>query len=339
MRSDQTATNGVRQPIRSKRPRQQRRFDTTSLRASQHGYRVHRDYAAHFFRWSYVKRWVTPNMDVLDIGCGPDFPLFHVLEAAPDSFPKRYVGVDLNPLPKPPSRRWAEFRGGFEFISRHLELGPFDLIVVFEVLEHMNEADGAALLACALEHLRAGGRLMLSTPVFNGRAARNHIHEYEIAELEAVVRRLGFRVERRFGTFASYSDLKRAVTPEEKRILDRLREYYDNEVAACFLAPFYPDHSRNNLWVLRCASDVSSRLSVSIVSPPANPPEPEPPAALARKVVVTKTSGVRHKTCTGCRQLKPITEQFFHRQAINPTGFDPRCKECRAEHRRQRSTK
>jgi hypothetical protein len=153
--------------------------------------------------------------------------------------------------------------------------------------------------------------------------------------LEALIHRSGFRVERRFGTFASYRDLKRALTPEKLGILDDLRQYYDNEVAACIFARLYSDYSRNILWVLSIASGGPSCPSGSTGSPRAGRRGLEPAADKTTKV----GGGVRHKTCTGCGRLKPITAQFFHRQAINPTGSDPRCKKCRAEHRRQQSRK
>src|SRR6266436_3865394 len=51
-----------------------RRFDQTYLSADVHGHYVHRDYAAHFFRWGWVPRHLAgvDHHRVLDIGCGPE---------------------------------------------------------------------------------------------------------------------------------------------------------------------------------------------------------------------------------------------------------------------------
>jgi hypothetical protein len=34
-------------------------------------------------------------------------------------------------------------------------------------------------------------------------------------------------------------------------IYGELKDYYDNDALACFIAPLYPDMARNNLWVCR----------------------------------------------------------------------------------------
>src|SRR5262245_13162124 len=85
-----------------------REFDKTSLHASAQGYQVHRDYAAHFFRWGWVSRnYINETKRVLDIGCGPDGALVKVLAYKANGIPKSYVGVDLNRLGKKmPGYKW-----------------------------------------------------------------------------------------------------------------------------------------------------------------------------------------------------------------------------------------
>lgn len=63
--------------------------------------------------------------------------------------------------------------------------------------------------------------------------------------------RRGAPREERYGTFASYRDIGKVATPEHRQVLDDIRQLYSEEVTACFLAPLYPDHSRNNVWVLK----------------------------------------------------------------------------------------
>lgn len=225
-------------------------FDTTSLRAAGHGYRVHRDYASHFFRWGWVAREINNELDVLEVGCGTDYPLSRVVQISASNLPRRYVGVDLNALTKPPQLRWASFHGDFNFVERHGELGSFDRAVCLEVIEHMTRPLGDGLLAGIRSCLRPGGKLYLSTPVFNGRAAANHVHEYTVDELRGAIEAAGLTVERRFGTFASHRDIVKVATPEQIATLTALREFYSTDVTACFLAPLYPDASRNNLWVI-----------------------------------------------------------------------------------------
>lgn len=226
------------------------RYDTTSLRSTGHGYRVHRDYAAHFFRWGWVAREIGNEHDVLEVGCGTDYPLSRVVQITAHNVPRSYVGVDLNPLPKPPQLRWATFFGSFNFVERHEELGTFDRIVCLEVIEHMTRDLGQFLLDGLRDHLRPKGRLYLSTPVFNGKKAANHIHEYTIDELRSAFEEANLRVLDRYGTFANHQDIVKVATPEQIETLTQLRRFYSTDVTACFLAPLYPDASRNNLWVL-----------------------------------------------------------------------------------------
>lgn len=241
------------QPIRRGAPREERRFDQTQLREAKFRYRVHRDYAAHFFKWGFATRLIKPTDRVLEVGCGQDLPLVNVLAMGPRYTPASYLGVDLNNLNAhcPP---WAATRGKFNFVDDYLELATeeaYTMGVCIEVIEHMNEEDGLRLLEGFHTLLTDDGTLLLSTPVFNGRAAKNHVHEYTVPELQAAFRHTGWEVMERYGTFASYPDLKKVVTDEHREVLEGLRAFYSDEVTACFLAPLYPDHSRNNVWVLK----------------------------------------------------------------------------------------
>jgi site-specific DNA-cytosine methylase/SAM-dependent methyltransferase len=229
----------------------EREFDRTSLRANSHGQWIHRDYGAHFFRWGFAGRFVTNETDVLDVGCGPDVMMIHALTMPRNQVPRSYVGVDLNREPKKhPARQWATLRWEFNFTERGDELNQFDLVTCFEVLEHMRKADGLRLLEVLRRRLRPSATLLLSTPVFNGKAAANHLMEWQIDELKAAVEAAGLAVERRHGTFASQGDIRRAASAAELDVVERLSAYYSGEVLACFLAPLYPDASRNNVWVL-----------------------------------------------------------------------------------------
>lgn len=231
-----------------------RAFDKSSLRANSHGKWQSRDYAAHFFRWSWAARFVNDEVEVLDVGCGADVPMIHVLTMPRSSVPRRYVGVDLNRAPRePPTRQWATLHWEFNFLENHAELGQFDLVTNFEMIEHMRKADGMRLLAGLRECLKPDGTLLLSTPVFNGRAAANHLHEWQIDELREAIEASGLRVEARYGTFASANDIRRVATEAERALIDELTKFHSGEVMACFIAPKYPDASRNNIWKLKRA--------------------------------------------------------------------------------------
>jgi len=236
-----------------------RRFDQTQLKSTHHGKVVHRDYAAHFFRWGYATTYVHQGETrILDIGCGQECPMARQLTKSVSSVPQIYVGVDLNKIQKKPGTAWTNVEDEFNFIDDHEELAAkygrrFDLVTCFEVIEHMHRRDGLKLLGAVRALCSSDANFLLSTPVYNGRKmAANHIKEYTVQELTDLIEESGcWKVERRFGTFASWNDLKKVMTSHERGLYEELHRYYDHDVLSCFLAPKYPDASRNNVWLLK----------------------------------------------------------------------------------------
>jgi hypothetical protein len=115
----------------------------------------------------------------------------------------------------------------------------------------MQPADGKVLLEGIRHWVKPDGYLYLSTPVFDGKAAVNHLHEYTIPELQRLVESTGWEVEKRWGTFANLPAIKKVARQDELDVMERIGLYYNPEVQSILLAPLYPDQSRNNLWVLR----------------------------------------------------------------------------------------
>ena len=240
-----------------------RRFDTTSLRGTVHGRLIHRDYAAHWFRWGFAERLIMlPDNQhrVLDIGCGVDLPLCKAMVHTHKQtlMPQLYVGTDLNEIKSYPGSAKVKVHAPFDFVADHQQLydlyGPFTHAVCYEVVEHMAPADALALIKGAYALLADDGTFLLSTPVYDGKAkAKNHIHEFTIPELTGLVQAGGFVVQRRFGTFMNAQEIKKAAPPAYVELVNQLRDYYSWDVLSNFLAPLYPDHSRNNLWVLKKA--------------------------------------------------------------------------------------
>lgn len=241
--------------------RDAREFDTTQLKLNGHGKTLHRDYSAHFWRWSFARRFISSKMSVLEIGCGEEKPLSKILTGGAAGHVNRYVGVDLNKL-KPSNSQRLDFYGEFDFTKRHKELikthGEFDVVVHYEVIEHMKVLHGRKLLRAALACLKPGGVMLMSTPCYDGvRHAANHIHEYTVPELLKETEKAGFIVEKRFGTFMDIKHIGKADTGDDKlnaaikKVKTELAQYFDNDAISNIFGPLYPDHSRNNLWVCR----------------------------------------------------------------------------------------
>jgi len=228
-------------------------FDQTSCRETTYGFWGHRDYAAHFFRWAFMKNRFKQTDVVLDVGCGPDRSLMRLLIPNPGLHPKLYVGVDMNAL-KPTVMKWARLHDRFNFVKDGLTLqkkyGLFDKAVCFEVLEHMKPPDGLKLLKNVHALLKPNGEFYMSTPVFIKKQALNHIHEYTLPELQAAIKKAGFVVKKRYGTFGRLNYLEKALTPGEQETWNKLRPYYGNDAMSVIFAPLHPDQASNNLWIL-----------------------------------------------------------------------------------------
>jgi 2-polyprenyl-3-methyl-5-hydroxy-6-metoxy-1,4-benzoquinol methylase len=238
-----------------------REFDKSSLRANgAHGKYVHRDYAAHWFRWQHAVRFIRSGMRVLDIGCGQDQMMVRVLCHSLTTVPALYVGVDLNKLDKKTEIAWTRILDEFDFTKRYKELyrmdgAGYDVITCFEVIEHMPKAQGMKLLAGIRECLALDGVALLSTPVYNEKhMAANHLHEYRFEELKESIEKAGLTVDRVVGTFMTSQAVKKVATKEHRALLELLHEtWFSWEVLACFLAPLYPEQASNCCWVLRRA--------------------------------------------------------------------------------------
>ncbi len=233
---------------RREKARDDRDYDTTQLHEAGHGKTLHRDYSAHFFRWSFARRFIVPTSHVLEIGCGEDKPLSKILTGGAAAHVASYVGVDLNKL-KPSGSQRLTLHGEFNFVERHKELlkarpEGFDLVV------HMEVEHGAKLLKACFACLRPGGIMLMSTPCYDGvRHAANHIHEYTVPELQKATEKAGFKVERRFGTFMDIKWIKK--DPLVWPVAQRLAEYFDSDAISNIFGPLFPDQARNNLWICR----------------------------------------------------------------------------------------
>lgn len=239
-------------------PNPKRQFDKTHLSidlAEERGI-VHRDYIKHCLAWSHVAmrlRSCYKTAKILDIGCGKDVPLARTLYSN-KMIPERYVGVDLNKLELPKmlegKKMPVELHSG-NFLEMEFDFTP-DVIVSFEVAEHMAPRHCRAYLEKIWSLLGDESMAIISTPCFNGSAALNHINEMTYTALGALLEDIGFGIEDHYGTFASIKDYKHLIEHAGlAETFERLREYYDTNFLSVIFAPLFPEASRNCLWVLR----------------------------------------------------------------------------------------
>lgn len=231
---------------------------------------IHRDFVAHGFRWAHAamilhKHPQREQAAVLDIGCGPEWPLLTCLHSN-GCAPAYFVGIDARDCEKTrPNLKSTTTEFVACDITKTLPLGrgipqesgfvakqPWDMVVCFEVLEHMPKESGLLLLDNIKKILSPGALLLFSTPCFDEKVgmAENHIYEWRYEELKGELEKR-FTISAHYGTFASMRDYKPLMTPEELKLMEKLKEYYNTALLACMMAPLYPHKARNVLWHLR----------------------------------------------------------------------------------------
>lgn len=215
---------------------------------------IHRDYAAHYFRWSFALRYIRYQENVLDVGCANGM-LAQILYVNKYK-PKVYVGIDIrgNSLAEI-LRRGVNFPVRTHCIDVRSARIPyidnaFDTVCCFEMIEHFMPEYLPHVFEEIKRVLRPTGVFLLSTPNFNGSSAGNHIHEYTEGELMKYVQKY-FIIEGQYGTFASQTDILPVLSKCELDVFHNLNMYYDSNVMSNIFAPLHPHESRNILWVLK----------------------------------------------------------------------------------------
>ena len=139
------------------------------------------------FHYELAKKYIKPHNVVLDVACGAGFGSQILASAS-----KKVVGIDLDSdvisIAKATfATRSVEFR---QCDALNLPFtNVFDLVVAFEIIEHISPDD---FLKQVHKALKANGLLCLSTPQNSlGRipTTSDHIKEYSLSELLAIVQK------------------------------------------------------------------------------------------------------------------------------------------------------
>lgn len=137
-----------------------------------------------------VKRHLRPGMRILDVGASDKRMHKRVKEVYPDIL---YKSMDIDPSVN------------HDYYSLDDIHEKFDLIILFEVIEHLELEQGIEMLSRLNELLADGGELIISTPnIFNpGRFWIDATHKtaYSYEELGGIVLSQGFEVLGIYRTF------------------------------------------------------------------------------------------------------------------------------------------
>jgi len=228
---------------------------------------IHRDYLAHCFRWAFVGKLIKRGYYVLDIGAGTGNlaetlyrnrirPGYYAAVELKESYLK-----ELTELSKAVNFVMNVFKKDIRKDSLPLIFEElFDVVCCFEVIEHFESYwDKPDYLSNLLSEMKrackADGRILLSTPNYDGiHKAKNHVYEYREDELESILLKHGFKIERKYGTFMNLGrpeQAKRVLTQAEFEVYQKLYSYYNSSILSVMFAPLHPSESRNILWVLK----------------------------------------------------------------------------------------
>jgi len=148
-------------------------------------------WAEHISRYAFAKRWAS-GVSVLDLGCGAGYGTAELAGEA-----RFAIGIDVAPEAIAHAQS-AYSQPNISFVPASatglpFRDGCFELIVAFEVIEHL--ADWRTLLSEARRLLHADGVFLVSTPnkeyytASRGSAGPNpfHTHEFEFDEFRNVL--------------------------------------------------------------------------------------------------------------------------------------------------------
>lgn len=230
----------------------------------------HRDQFAHYLRWTFILKEAKIDEKLVDFGCG-NGNLAEVLYR--NKFKQEsYIGLDIREKTIDIARERFNNVPWIKFIVEDL-VKPFnntdfasfeaDKVCSFEVIEHVGKCNVNEFLknfkACGKE----SATYYLSTPNYDESvgAAGNHTYdsgdgngvqpqEFRHEELEEHLKN-HFYIAKKFGTFASIKDYKPLMNEWQLKMFEHLKEYYDSNLLSNLMAPFFPEQSRNTLWILK----------------------------------------------------------------------------------------
>lgn len=147
----------------------------------------------HIARYEYAAESVRGR--VLDLGCGVGYGAEIILDLTEPNYVSEVVGVDIDEN----SIQYAKEMYGYLKARFHVadirsddlpeQLGLFDSIICFEVIEHLKE--DLAVIENIFRMLQPEGELIISTPFGQGKgkpcACAYHVHQYKEEEFRALL--------------------------------------------------------------------------------------------------------------------------------------------------------
>lgn len=227
----------------------------------------HRDQFAHYLRWTHILKESRIGEVICDFGCG-NGNLLEVLYR--NRFKQsKYIGIDIRDNFKKDLKNldWCDFYIE-DLVNPQNNLNfkniQADKVCSFEVIEHVGKQNALTFLKNFKDCGKDDAKFYISTPNYDEKvgAAGNHtydssdgrgiaVQEFTHKELKDNFIKAGFNIIKKYGTFASIKDYKNDMNDWQVEMFNHLKQYYDTNILSVLMAPFFPDKSRNTLWILK----------------------------------------------------------------------------------------
>lgn len=247
-----------------------KKYNTTDLdpQTTFERHVFHRDQFAHYLRWTHILKEAKIGETIVDFGCGKG----NLLEVFYRNKFKchKYIGIDIRKQTieqakdKYSNVNWAHFICD-DLILNKEDYSQYkaDKVCSFEVLEHVGKQNADKFMQNLLSCGNENATYYISTPNFDEKigAAGNHtydsgdgrgiaVQEFTNKELKDLFYKHA-KIVKAYGTFASIKDYKPLMNDWQSKMFESLKEYYDTNLLSNLMAPMFPEHSRNTLWVLK----------------------------------------------------------------------------------------
>lgn len=246
-----------------------KKYNTTDLdpQTTFERHVFHRDQFAHYLRWTHILKEAKIGETIVDFGCGKG-NLLEVLYR--NKFKcQKYIGIDIRKQTIEQAKEKYKNVEWTEFICDDLIINNFDYSIYkadkvcsFEVLEHVGKQNADKFMENFLSCGNENATYYISTPNYDEKvgAAGNHtydsgdgrgidVQEFTNNELKELFNKHAV-IKKSFGTFASIKDYKPIMNDWQIKMFETLKEYYDSNLLSNLMAPMFPEHSRNTLWIL-----------------------------------------------------------------------------------------
>lgn len=206
---------------------------------------------------------------ILDIGCGSVYTVrtfYKAFQKKKSDYIEKYIGVDIDNYAIDKVKE--ECPNILELCNVSLKIqdltvnpkikvkdGYFDLVIWFEVIEHMKPEFVAPIFKELYRVVNPEGIVLVSTPNADGSAEKlpaDHIHEWGYTQLKSVMSN-NFIIQDHVGLCVNLVKAKEHAkqNPKVRTLYQQFEKAFDKTYLSIMLAPFVPpEDTKNILWTL-----------------------------------------------------------------------------------------